>query len=785
MKNPFLSKIIHCLILCMPILLAACSERTVSKTKMDYSLPANAYKTRLTASDPATWKPVPYQATVPVKGIELTDGSLFKSALERNIHYLLTSFSVNHMLVPFRIRAGEQNPPDDQPQRDFWDEDLRGSNAGRFMMGAGNTLRWMENKELRQRLDELIDGIEACRDPDGYILAYPHVIDSLRSEEPNYARSWFTHGLIEAAIAGNSKAYRLLRGHADYFNRWDELHPKLIYWPNNSHQGHIASTRTYLSLIGKPEDLQVAEKYYVCDWWLDELTARHDSAIWQYPLQNPHCYLITSFEAYLDHYIATGDKMYLNAMFGAWELIHNNWEHVGGSIAVCENQWDVVDGKRILKHFDKRHEGSHPPHSYYLTDMGHTGETCGSAFWIKFNQRLHCLFPEEEKYMAEIEKSIYNVILASQTQEGFIRYHAKMGGRKEQAQRADNSCCEGQGTRILGSLPEYIYSITPDGLYVNLYEPSSIQWDIDNSTVGIKQETHFPFSPEVCLKISTASPTKMKLHIRIPSWANKQTDILVNNKKVMTAPPGKYAKLDRKWSDGDQISFTLPMDLKVTKYEGFDTVPGLDRYAVEYGPILLASVNTNRDDNNNIINIENLSPDPSHPLYVNLKNDPSHYFMPYWLISDETFAIFPVNAKRDSSFILENHMTSPGFSAEFFKNERWEGIPVYKGTVASVNYPYEREKPIAPNVPLEYFTSRFTGDFIAPYSGTLVFDISADDSYRFMINGEEVSQSSRHTNNGSILCPVKVVKDKKYTLRLEHLQKGGAYRVQLKAFKPL
>ncbi|MDR0541609.1 MAG: glycoside hydrolase family 127 protein [Dysgonamonadaceae bacterium] len=636
---------------------------------MDYTLPAEAYKPRLTASDPATWKPVAGHVCVPEEGVELLDNSLFKLALERNIQYLLNSFSVNHMLVPFRMRAGEQNPPDDCPQVAGWETDLRGSCAGRFMMGAGNTLRWIENKELRNRLNELIDGIEACREPDGYILAYPHIIDSLRHEEANYARAWFTHGLIDAALAGNPKAYGLLRSHADWFNQWDELHPKLLYWSHNSHQGHIASTRTYFSPVGKPEDLHIAEKYYVCDWWMDELAARHDSAIWQYPLQNPHSYLITSFEAYLDHYFATGDKAYLNATLGAWELIHDKWEHVGGSIAICENQWFVEDGKRILKDWGDAHERSHPPYSYYLGSYGHTGETCGSAFWIKLNQQLHRLFPKEEKYVAEIEKSIYNVILPCQNDKGLINYHANMEGVKDYPEEAINSCCEGQGTRILGSLPEYIYSIATDGIYVNLYEASIIRWKIDGKTVALKQQTHFPFSPEVNLKLSTPAPVKMNVYIRVPSWSIKQVDISVNGKKVATGKPGAYVTLARKWNDGDEITFSLPMELKTTKYTGIDTFPSLkwaddyqfasvyqkepettkqaaqdsipkiNRYAVEFGPLLLAAVYKDKDVSQHI-NIDKLIPDTSCPLHFNIENDSIHYFMPYWQLSKETFLVY-------------------------------------------------------------------------------------------------------------------------------------------------
>ncbi|MDR1594517.1 MAG: glycoside hydrolase family 127 protein [Prevotellaceae bacterium] len=377
----------------------------------------------------------------------------------------------------------------------------------------------------------------------------------------------------------------------------------------------------------------------MCDWWINELAAGEDKAVWRYPLQNPHSYLITSFEAYLDHYIATGDKNYLDATMGAWQLIHDKWEHVGGSMAICESQWTTdANGNRS----QKGHDHAHPPHSYYLTSYGHTGETCGSVFWIKFNQRFHRLFPNEEKYVAEIEKSIYNVILANQTEKGYIRYHANMQGKKENPRSAHNTCCEGQGTRMLGSLPEYIYSIAPDGLYVNLYEPSSINWKIKEQDVNLTLDSNFPFQSQVGLKISVLSPVKMNLRVRIPSWATKKVEISVNGKKYTTGKPGTYAELSRKWQNGDKVDFTLPADYRITQYEGVDTVAGYERYAVEYGPILLAA--TGGDKAPHEIEASNLEkrliPDKSQPLHFSVANDTLTTFMPYWMISDQVFSVF-------------------------------------------------------------------------------------------------------------------------------------------------
>jgi hypothetical protein len=225
---------------------ACCSAQKQASGRLDYSLPKEAYKSRLKASDPRSWKPVQVRVEVPTSGVSPSDkGGCSKPQLTEMPNYLLHSFSLDHMLEPFRVRAGLPVTPDTLAQVDFWDTKLRGSNGGRFLMGAGNSLRWIHNTKLQDGLNKLIEGIEQCREVDGYIL--PYKPDSVRSEEPNYARAWLTHGLIDAGISGNQKAYTLLRGHADWFNKWHCYAPETLYWPNNSHSAH-ASTRTYLSL---------------------------------------------------------------------------------------------------------------------------------------------------------------------------------------------------------------------------------------------------------------------------------------------------------------------------------------------------------------------------------------------------------------------------------------------------------------------------------------------------------------------------------------------------------
>ena len=87
--------------------------------------------------------------------------------------YLL-KYSVDDLLYNFRKRAGIPQPPGAKcvgwDCRTDW---IEGSLAGLFLMGAGGHLRWVEHPVLRAMMNELIDGIENCTMPDGYLAAFP------------------------------------------------------------------------------------------------------------------------------------------------------------------------------------------------------------------------------------------------------------------------------------------------------------------------------------------------------------------------------------------------------------------------------------------------------------------------------------------------------------------------------------------------------------------------------------------------------------------------------------
>ncbi len=567
----------------------------------------------------------------PVWGVTLHDG-LLKDAFEHNIEYL-KSLSVDSILYWFRTRGGEPAPG--EPYRGHFEDNIKGQTAGLFLMGAANSLRWQKDEELREKVDTIVSWIDRCREPDGYLMAVPKREFGTR-EYPHYVRSWLTYGLLAAGLIGNDRAYPMLRSWQEWFNRCDDL--PIIRYLLLAFQGIIASTNAYFSPIGTARDLEVAVAYYQEDWRLGQFIMRYEWAVHERIVHGhnnfPHGYELTAIEGYLDLYRATGKAYYLNAVEGAYALYQDQWQHLGGGIVMIENE-EMFPG------------------CYWLSPERKYNELCCSVFWVYLNQRLHRLFPLEERYVAEIEKSIYNVAVANQVGGAGIRYHAKLDRHKVQEAYGQVHCCEGQGTRLFGALPEFLYSLAADGLFVDLYAASEMTWRHQGNDVTLVTETDMPFDGKVKLTLAMAATTAFTLRLRIPSWVSAPVAIEINGESAHTGEPGSYLVVERTWRDGDTIAFELPMALRAHKYQGAEQVEGHERYGYEIGPVLLALVgelNYNDGMNTRLPHAPE-RPDAwlaaaEGPLRYQVSDMPGYTLVPYFGVGDEAFTCYPVFESR-------------------------------------------------------------------------------------------------------------------------------------------
>lgn len=584
----------------------------------------------------------------PMQGVILKDG-LLKKLFDNNQQYLLRHFTLNDLLYPFYVRAGKPAPERSRPEEIFWETELEGSNAGRFLMGAGYSLCFEENPQLRQQMNELIAGIGACAEEDGYCMGYPKS-HMMIMERVNYTRTYLNRGLVAALAAGNQEAGRILRAQQDWFYQYPhkfkimELH---LPW-----QGMLADTDAGMSSIGKDADVMCAEMAYVKHAWLNRILQGDTKAIWKYPNDGTHGNELIAFFSYAQLYLLTGDEKYYQLVLTVWDMIRKYWLHEGGTIALCEEHNNVL---------------YYHPNSKPLTMDRHTGEVCCSVMWIMLNDILLQLDPEKEAYAAEIERAIYNAMLSAQSGSDGIRYHTNLHGKKDKPTNY-NTCCEGTATQLYGMLPAFVYRLHngDDGATVHLFAAAKLDYTTENGKVSLDMDTKFPEDNAVTLTVRTEKSIKFPLRIRVPGWMAGDMEILCGGEILATGQPGTYITVDRLWEGETKLSFQLKRQLKVMRYQGVSTVRGYERYALMDGPIQMAVTGStteldkdsvgwadgiNPNDRSSAWNLKHwiLKADPEDPQSFLL--DSAFSVKPYYLVgADEEFTCYPLVAQRAASY---------------------------------------------------------------------------------------------------------------------------------------
>ena len=560
------------------------------------------------------------QIFTPQYGVRLDEG-LFKRVFDNNMRYL-KSLSVESVLYWFRRRIGEDAPGTPYTNSHF-EDNLKGQTAFLMLMGAGNSLRWVRDEELSAIIAEIVDEIYRCRDKDGYCMAVEEEYFTTW-EYPHYVRIWMTYGLYAAYLAGNERAGELLADWQDWFTACGDL--PVLKHTNLAFQGVVCDPYIYNTPFGKYRDIENTIKYYEEPWRLAQYISREREAVYtrRQPGYEPHPHgtEIEAFEGYLDLYKATGNHYYMRALKEFYRFYKEDWQHIGGGIVMCEFETSKP-GCAWLS----------PPRSY--------NELCCSAFWMWLNQRLHRLYPMEENYVSEIERTLYNIAIANQDEDEGIRYFAWMQG--EHSKGGIVHCCCGVGTRIFGSLPEYLYSINNDEIYVDIYAASTIEWQREEGIVTVQTITDMPYSDKVRIKVSCLKQQKFAVNLRIPSWVDGNVSVKLYSitdgaSDYISCAPGEYAKFDGIWQEAE-LEFTLPFKWKQTQYSGVEKIDGFERYGLEYGPLLMAA---------KYVGVDEVTDKESYLELFKLDNDPKEYGK--WLIPAGKPLSFGIEGNADVSY---------------------------------------------------------------------------------------------------------------------------------------
>ena len=251
------------------------------------------------------------------------------------------------------------------------------------------------------------------------------------------------------------------------------------------------------------------------------------------------CEMLICFAGLLELYRATGEPRYLQAVLNGWDDIVQHHLYITGSAST---------GEYFQPDFALRNDGV-----YRL------GETCVSMSWIYINLSLGRL-TGEARFFDMAEQTLYNHLLGAQSPDGKgWAYYVGLRDSKRYRWHTDPDCCPTRGVRALAQMPQYVFSLSTNGVYVNFYESCTASLKIADSEATIGLFGNYPFSGEIELRLFPNNPVEFSLFLRLPGWC-QQWSLKVNGEIQSVTPSAQgYLAVHKVWSPGDIVNLSLDM----------------------------------------------------------------------------------------------------------------------------------------------------------------------------------------------------------------------------------
>jgi hypothetical protein len=163
-------------------------------------------------------------------------------------------------------------------------------------------------------------------------------------------------------------------------------------------------------------------------------------------------------------------------------------------------------------------------------------------------------------------------------------------------------CCPPNVVRLVASVGEYVYATDSEGdLWVNLFVRSDAEIPLGGRPVRVRQETRYPWSGDVTLRVDPGADRSFALHVRIPGWTGDSVmpgglyrfvdapgrgpELRVNGQAVPLDVRNGYVRLERVWRTGDVVELGLPMPVRRVAAHP-EVVDDRGRVALTRGPLV-------------------------------------------------------------------------------------------------------------------------------------------------------------------------------------------------------
>ncbi len=527
--------------------------------------------------------------TFKLEDVSLEEGS-FRNAMLVDLEYIL-ELNPDKLLAPFLREAGLK--PKEESYTNWENSGLDGHIGGHYLTALAQMQASADSKIADSLLTYSLNELKRVQDANG---------NGYIGGVPGSRELWneIAKGNIDAASFN-------LNG------KWVPLY--------NIHKTY-AGLRDAYQISGKIQAKEMLIKF--ADWMLEVTKDLSEKQI-QELLVSEHGGLN---EIFADVYKITGDQKYMEL---AYKFSHQNllqplasqndilngmhantqipkvigFETIAG---LDDNDdyhnaatyfWDNVVNKRsVAIGGNSVREHFHPENDFSEMMSSEQGpETCNTYNMLRLSEKLFLANPDE-KYIDYYEGALYNHILSSQHPEkgGFVYFTPMRPGHYRVYSQPQTSfwCCVGSGIENHGKYNQFIYTHSENELYVNLFIPSTLNWE--EKGVNLHQETAFPEEESTRITIETEESQDFTLKIRFPSWVKKdEFKILINDELFkVDQEPGSFVSINRSWKNGDEVRLELPMHISAEKMPD-----GSNYAALKYGPIVLGT-KTGEDDQKGI-----------------------------------------------------------------------------------------------------------------------------------------------------------------------------------------
>jgi uncharacterized protein len=520
-------------------------------------------------------------ATFPYSDVQLLDGPM-KRQFDEN-HARFFHLDDDRLLKVFRQVAGLPAPGEDMGgwydltgfslERNDFHGFIAGHSFGQYVSALARAYAVTGSDPTRAKVNGLVKGYAETLDPKakffhdyrlpaytydklscGLIDAYEFTRDPLALDVHERLTRAVMAYLPEKAL---SRAEQRARPHKDTSYTWDESYTL----PENLFLAYQRSGKTFYR--------DMAKQFLEDDTYFDPLAQGNNV------LPGEHAYShVNAFSSAMQAYITLGSDKHLRAATNGFDMVRTTQSFATGGWGPDEafgepNRGQLGDS---LQH----------THSSFETPCGAYGHFKIARSLLQTTKDAH--------YGDSMEHVLYNTVLGAWPiqPDGTSFYYSDYGIPGRKAWYKDKwPCCSGTLPQLAADYHISTYLRSSDGIYVNLFTPSSLRWTEGGAKCVLTQETNYPFENTITMTMSASRPVETTLYVRIPAWATPDPILSVNGKRAVDRiEPGTFAAVRRTWQDGDRVELELPMPLRLEPVD----VQHSNQVALLRGPLVLFTI---------------------------------------------------------------------------------------------------------------------------------------------------------------------------------------------------